>query len=69
MADANIGHGMRWTPTVTQWASQLETLIAHAENMFTVEESVTALYCYDTARKRLDKLQAFPKQYRDGKYR
>ena len=68
MGDANIGHGMEHTPTVIPWIAQLENLVIEAEQSFTVEESVTALYYWDTYRKRLDKLQAFPKRYRDGKY-
>lgn len=68
MGEPNIGHGMAHTHATTWWTNQLIELVAAAEEQFTVEESVTALYYWDMLRKRLDKLQAFPKQYRDGVY-
>jgi len=64
----NIGHGMKHTYAVEWWTEQLDKLVVAAEEQFTVEESVTALFYWDMYRKRLDKLQAFPKRYRDGVY-
>lgn len=69
MTDVKVGNGMIATPTTKTFINELIGLLAWAEQTMTVEESITALQAYDMERKRLDRLQAFPKTYREGRYR
>ena len=48
---------------VDRFRADLETLIASVEHTATVEEAIAMLHSYDLARRRLDRLQAFPKRY------